>query len=79
MADELVRAVVNGYAKTVGADLARNAGLTVLDEPTHNGDGTVRATTRVDGRRVKKKTSVAKKAAEKKAAVTSAPTNEEKS
>lgn len=71
---ELVRARINGFEKNVGREYAEANGFEVLDEPTTNPDGTVRATTRLDGRPVKKKTSVAKAAAEKKAAVTkSAP------
>ena len=79
MADELVRVRINEFEKNVGKAFAKVVGLKVPDEPTRNGDGTLRATTRVGGRRVKKKTSVATEAAAKKAAVTSAPTNEEKS
>lgn len=76
---ELVRVRINGIEKNVGRGFAEAKGLDVLDEPTHNGDGSLRDTTRSGGRRVKKKTSVAQAAAEKKAAVASAPTNEEKS
>lgn len=74
MADELVRVRINEFEKNVGKAFAKVVGLKVLDEPTRNGDGTLRATTRVGGRPVKKKTSVATEAAAKKAAVTeSAP------
>ena len=76
---ELVRALVGGVSKNVSRALAESAGLEVVDEPTHNPDGTVRAATTAQGRKPKPKTTVAKKAAEKKAAVTSAPDNEEKS
>lgn len=57
----------NGAEKNVGAEFARTRELTVLEEPTHFGDGTPRATTRNGGRRKKQKTSVAKSAAAKKA------------
>lgn len=63
---ELVRVRLNGVEKTVGRAFAESNGLTVLDEPTHKGDGTLRATTRTGGRQVKKKTSVAEAAAAKK-------------
>lgn len=38
----LVRVRINGYETNVGAPFAEAKGLTVLDEPTHNLDGTVR-------------------------------------
>lgn len=74
---DLVRVRIGGIEKNVGKAFAEINDLEVLDEPTTNRDGTLRGTTRKDGRPVKPKTSVAKKVAEK-AAVTSAPTNEEK-
>lgn len=77
MAD-LVRVRIGGFEKNVGRSFAESNDLEVLDEPTANGDGSLRATTRKGGRPVKEKTTVAKQAAEKKAAVTSAPNTEEK-
>ena len=65
MAD-LVRVRLNGIEKNVGRTFAERHDLEVLDEPTTNPDGSLRPTTRAGGRRVKPKTSVAKKAAEKK-------------
>lgn len=78
MAD-LVRARLGDVEKNVGAAFAKIHKLEVLDEPTVKGDGSLRPTTRRGGRPAKSKTSVSAKAAEKKAAVTSAPDNEEKS
>lgn len=75
---DLVRVRINDFEKNVGRSFAESLDLEVLDEPTTNGDGSLRATTRKDGRPVKEKTTVAKKAADKKAAVTSAPNTEEK-
>lgn len=70
MTDQLVRARINGFEKNVGRAFAESTeGVEILDdEPTTNPDGTLRATTRVDGRPVKKKTTVAQSAAAKKAA-----------
>ena len=69
MAD-LVRVRLNGIEKNVGASFAEHHGLEVLDEPARDGAGRLRAETRKNGRRIKPKTSVAKKAAANKAAVT---------
>lgn len=70
MAD-LVRALVNNQEVNVSRAWAEARELKTLDdEPTHNGDGTVRRTTRKGGRPMKKKTTVATEAAAKKAAVT---------
>ena len=77
MADELVRVRINEFEKNVGKAFAEANGLKVLDEPTRNGDGTLRATTRVGGRPVKKKTSVATEAAAKKAVTSSADDQKE--
>jgi hypothetical protein len=67
MAD-LVRVKINGFEKNVGSDFAKSNELEVLkDEPTHRPDGQLRGMTRTSGRRVKKKTTVAKSAAAKKA------------
>ena len=69
MPEPLVRVRIDKFEKTVGASFADSKGLDVLkDEPTHRPDGRVRETTRKGGRRVKPQTTVAKKAAEKKAA-----------
>lgn len=66
MAD-LVRVRLGRVEKNMGRALAEASGAQVLDEPTHNRDGSLRATTRAGGRRVKPKTSVAIEAAKKKA------------
>lgn len=74
----LVRVRLNGVEKNVGRAYAEAHGLEVLDEPTRDRAGALRRTTRAGGRKSKPKTSVAKKVAEKKAAVIeSAPTDEE--
>lgn len=65
MAD-LVRVRIGKVEKNVGRAFAESNELTILDEPTHRGDGTARGETRADGRRRKPKTSVAKAAAAKK-------------
>lgn len=75
---DLVRVRIDGLEKNVGRTFADVKGLTVLDEPTVSVDGRPRPTTRKNGRAVKPQTSVAKKAAEKKAQ-TSARTPEEAS
>lgn len=74
MAD-LVRVLVNDQEVNVSPAWAKARGLKVLaDEPTHNGDGTVRRPTRKGGRQMKPKTTVAEQATANKAAVTeSAP------
>lgn len=69
MAQQLVR-VLSADGKTTyteGAAFAATHGLTVVDEPTHLPDGSLRPPTRANGRPVKKKTSVATEAARKKA------------
>lgn len=76
---ELVRVRINGIEKNVGRGFAEAKGLDVLDEPTRNPDGSLRDSTRTGGRRVKKKTSVAKEAAAKKAAVTESAPDEKES
>lgn len=79
MAQDLVRARLDGgIEKNVSRAFATTHKLEVLDEPTTNRDGSPRPATRAGGRPVKKKTSVAKQAAAKKAAVIEAtPTDEE--
>lgn len=77
---DLVRVRVGGVEKNAGRAFAESVGLEVLEESAYNPDGTTRRTTRVGGRPMKNRTSVAKKASEKQAAVTeSAPTNKESS
>lgn len=68
MADELVRVRINGIETNVGRVRAEKAGLEILEEPTRRGDGQLRRSTRKGGRRRLPRTSVAEKAAEKKAA-----------
>lgn len=63
---ELVRVRIGDVEKNVGAEYAEINGLTVLDEPTTNSDGTPRAETRKDGRPAKPRTTVAAAAAQKK-------------
>lgn len=53
---------------TTGAARAEVAGWELLDEPTHLPDGRIRPDTRLNGRPPKPQTTVAKRAAEKKAA-----------
>lgn len=63
---ELVRVRLDsGVEKNVGRDFADLHDLTVLDEPVHNDDGTLRGETRNGGRAAKKKTTVAEAAAAK--------------
>ena len=71
---DLVRVRVGDVEKNVGRTFAEANELDVIDEPTHNPDGTLRGTTRANGRPRTQKTTVAKEAAARKAAVTeSAP------
>ena len=58
----------NGLEGNLAETVAKAAGLKILDEPTHRGDGTLRPQTRRDGRRRKPKTSVSAEAAKKQAA-----------
>lgn len=74
MAD-LVRVRLNGVEKNMGRALAESSGVEILDEPTTNGDGTLRGLTRSGGRKAKPKTSVAE-AAEKKAVMPADNTKE---
>lgn len=69
---DLVRVRMDGVEKNVGRGFAEANGLEVLDEPVRNRDGSLRATTRVGGRRLKPKTSVAAEAAKKKSAAAEA-------
>lgn len=63
---DLVRVRIGKVEKNVGADYAEIHELEVLDEPTHNDDGTLRVETREGGRQAKPKTTVAAAAAQKK-------------
>ena len=74
---DLVRVRINDVSKTVGRTFAEALDLEVLDEPATNPDGTVRATTRANGRPRKPKTTVAKSAAAKKAVTESATDQKE--
>jgi hypothetical protein len=56
----------NGLEGNLSESVAKAAELTILDEPTTNGDGTPRPQTRAKGRRRKPKTSVSAEAAKKK-------------
>jgi hypothetical protein len=69
---DLVRVRDNGFELNIGRVHAEASGLEVLDEPTRRPDGTLRRATRLKGRPVKPRTTVAKKVAEKAA---SAPAN----
>lgn len=65
---DLVRVRVGDREYNAGRSDAERRGLTILDdEPTHTRAGNPRPETRVGGREVKPKTTVAKKAAAKKA------------
>lgn len=68
MADELVRAHIGDRIKNVGAAFAQKHGLEVVEESPLRGDGSLRPETRGNGRRVKRKTTVAQEAAAKEAA-----------
>ena len=57
----------DGTEKNLSEHVAKRAKLEVLDEPTTRGDGSLRRPTRKGGRPDKPKTTVAKKAAAKKA------------
>lgn len=73
MADSLVRARINGVEKNLGKAFAESTdGIEILDEPTHNPDGSARGETRADGRPAKPRTTVDRSAAAKKAAATRA-------
>lgn len=77
MAD-LARVRIGRIEKNMSRSLAeRTEGVTVLDESPYRGDGSLRAESRVDGRRSKPKTSVAEAAAKKQAAAPAASTAEE--
>lgn len=72
MSDELVRVRLGDIEKNMGRALAESAGVEILDEPTHKGDGSLRGETRSGGRPVKPKTTVADSATGKKAAAVAA-------
>lgn len=72
-ANDLVRVRLNGVEMNLGKAHAESLkDAEILDEPTVNPDGSLRGETRIGGRPVKPKTTVAKKAAEKKAVTASA-------
>lgn len=71
----LVRVRHNDMCFNVGASLAAARGYEVLEESAYGVDGQPRPVTRGNGRPRKPKTSVAEKAAEKKAATESADTD----
>ncbi len=79
MADELVRVRLETggrvIEKNMGRALAEMAGVTILDEPVRNDDGSYRDETAKDGRPVKDRTSVDAEA-QKKATSRSASTSE---
>lgn len=65
MAD-LARVRIGRIEKNMSRSLAeRTEGVKILDESPYRGDGSLRAESRVDGRRSKPKTSVAEAAAKK--------------
>lgn len=68
MAQELVWARVGDHCAAVSRNRAVAEGFEVLDGSPYDANGDVRRPTRANGRPRKKKTSVAKSAAEKKAA-----------
>lgn len=59
-------------SRTTSRQRATAAGWELLDEPTHTADGRIRPDSRLNGREAKPQTSVAQKAAEKKAASSAA-------
>ena len=67
----------NGLEGNLAESVAKSAGLEILDQPTHRGDGTPLPQTRRGGRRRKPKTSVSAEAAKKKEGGNAAPTAEE--
>lgn len=77
MPQELVLVRLNGQDVAVSRAFAKSKGLDVLDEDVIQPDGSKRVRTRADGRPAKKRVSVAKKVAEKKAAVIEPAPNEE--
>lgn len=78
MAEGLVRVRVGGIEKNMGRSLAEaSEGVEVLNEDPRNPDGSLRRETRKGGRPVKQRTTVAKKAAEKKAVTPSADDKKE--
>ena len=77
MAD-LVRARIKGVDHTISRYFAQRLEAQIIQSPTHNDDGSVRGPTSAEsGRPAKPKSTVAKKAAAKKAAPSPATTTEE--
>lgn len=62
---DLVRVRIGGIEKNVGRAQAERHGYHVLDESPYRGDGSLRGTTRANGRPRKPKTSVAEQVAAK--------------
>lgn len=75
---DLVRARYKGTDYTMARYFAGRLDATIVQSPTHNPDGSLRGPTSAEsGRKAKPKSTVAKKAAEKKAAPSSASDTEE--
>lgn len=64
---EIVRAVHKGRQSNMSRFFAERLDAKVVDEPTHNADGSPRGITTAAGRPVKKKTTVDEASAAKKA------------
>lgn len=78
MPQTLVRVRIDGVETNVSAAFAETKGLEVIEESIRNPDGSLRGPSRANGRKAKPRTSPAKKAAAKKAAVIEpAPTKKE--
>ena len=73
MSSDLVRVRHKRLEFNTGRANAATKGFTVLDEPTHKPDGSPRPVTRLHGRPVKPKVSVAEAAARKKSDSESQP------
>lgn len=71
----LAKSKSTGRIAPMSRFLAERSGAEVLDESPYNDDGSLRGVTAGSGRPAKPKTSVAKKAAEKKAVTESAAVN----
>lgn len=77
MSNDLVRVRLERIDTNLSRIHAEEAGAQILDEPTRADDGRLRPPTR-HGRPLKTKTSVAKKAAEKKEAAVTDPASNPK-
>lgn len=78
MAQELVRARVDGAEVTVSRSYAAAKGLEVIDQPATDPTGKGLRQTRPGGRAAKRKTSVAKEAAARQEAAVSESAPDEK-